>query len=375
MPVRVLDHHDRGIDQNADRQSEPSERHDVGGDAQERHRQERDDDRDRQDRDRHEGRAEVVEEDEDDEGDHDHFLDQRVLQGIDRSVNQLGAVVSDLELHARRKGCGELRDLRLRRLDDGENVLARSDDHDAADGLSLAVPIDDATAHLRPEMNRRDIGEIDGRACRDTRTDRDPPQVIQVLDVAPASHHVFAAGPLDHAPTDVAVGLLHGGQHIVESDSIRGELGRIDLDLVLLLESADRGDLGHARYRAEPVGEVPVLKRPQVRQRMPACLVHENVLEAPTHAGRVGSEVRVDSFGKLSSQAVQVLEHAAPGPVEVRAVLEDHVDVGEPEEGVAANGLDLGGRDESRDDWIGDLVLDQVGVLPLPVRVDDHLYV
>src|SRR5438093_3411474 len=108
---------------------------------------------------------------------------------------------------------------------------------------------------------------------------------------------------------------------------------------------------------------------------MLARLVHENVLEAPTHAGGVGSEGGVDASGKLTLQAVQVLQHAAPGPIEVRAVLEDHIDVGEPEKGVAANGLDLRSRDESGDNRIGDLVLDQVGVLPLPVRVDDDLHI
>ena len=375
MPVRVLDHHNRGVHQHADRQSEASERHDVGGDAQKRHRQKRDDDRDRQDRDRHEGRAEVVEEDEDYEGDHDHFLDQRVLQGIDRPVNQLGAVVSDFQFHARREGCGELRDLRLRRLDDGENVLARSDDHDAADGLSLAVPVHDATAHLRSEMDHCDVGEIDRRARRKACLEGDLLKVLQARDVAPAAHHVFAAGPLDHPPTDVAVGLLHGGQHIVESDSVRGKLGRIDLDLVLLLESADRGDFRDSRHGPKPVGEIPVLERPQVGERVPAGLVHEDVLEAPADARGVGAQVGVDVPRKLSLQAVQVLEHTASRPVQVRAVLEDHVDIGEAEEGVAANGLDLRRGDQGGDDRVRHLVLDQVGVLTLPVRVNDHLHI
>ncbi len=161
----------------------------------------------------------------------------------------------------------------------------------------------------------------------------------------------------------------------MESDTVRREPGRIDLDLILLLESADRGDLGDARHRSEPVGEVPILEGAKVRQRVLPGLVHENVLEAPAHAGRVGTEVRIDSFGKLAPQPVQVLKNAAARPVEVRSVLEDDVDVREAEEGVAADGLDLRGGDESRHNRIGDLILDQVRVLPLPVRVDDHLHV
>ena len=47
----------------------------------------------------------------------------------------------------------------------------------------------------------------------------------------------------------------------------------------------------------EPVGEVPVLKRPEIRQRMLPGLVDEDVLEAPADAGRVGAQVRVDACG------------------------------------------------------------------------------
>ena len=373
VPVRVLDHDDRCIDQDADRQSEPSERHDVGGDTQERHRKERDDDRDGQHGDRHQRRAEVVQEDQDDEGHDDHFLDQRALQSIDRPMDQFGPVVSDLELHPRRKGPGELRDFLLGRLDDGQDVFAGADHDDTADRFPFPVPVDDAAAHLGPEVNRRDVGEIDRRSRRDAGADWDPPQVVQVLDIAASAHHVFAAGPLDHAATDVAVRLLHRGQDVVESDPVGGKPARIDLHLILLLETADRGDLCHARHRAQPVGEVPVLERAQVRQRVPARPVHENVLEAPAHSGRVRTEVRVDPLGKLTPEPVQIFEHAAARPVEVRSVLKNDVDVREAEEGVAADGLDLRGGDERGDDRVRELVFDEVRVLALPVRVDDHL--
>ena len=137
-------------------------------------------------------------------------------------------------------------------------------------------------------------------------------KVLQARDVAPAAHHVFAAGPLDHPPTDVAVGLLHGGQHIVESDSVRGKLGRIDLDLVLLLESADRGDFRDSRHGPKPVGEIPVLERPQVGERVPAGLVHEDILEAPADARGIGAQVGVDVLRKLSLNSAKPKLREAP---------------------------------------------------------------
>ena len=39
LPVGVLDHHDRRVDQHADRERDAAERHDVGGDAEVVHRE------------------------------------------------------------------------------------------------------------------------------------------------------------------------------------------------------------------------------------------------------------------------------------------------------------------------------------------------
>ena len=59
-------------------------------------------------------------------------------------------------------------------------------------------------------------------------------------------------------------------------------------------------------------------------------------------------------------------------PVEIGAVLEDHVDEGVAEVGEAPDRLDLRRAQQRRDDRVGDLVLDDVRG-PVPARVDDDL--
>ena len=93
--------------------------------------------------------------------------------------------------------------------------------------------------------------------------------------------------------------------------------------------------------------------------------IHQRVLVDPPHAGGVRADLGAHSLRKSRQDLAQILEDAAARPVEVGAVLEDDVDVGEAEVGKAADGFHLGRTQESRDDRIGDLVLQDVGA-PVP---------
>ncbi len=145
-------------------------------------------------------------------------------------------------------------------------------------------------------------------------------------------------------------------------------------DLVLLLEAADRGDLGHSRHRLQRVAQRPVLEGAQLVQRVRAGAVHQRVLEDPAHAGGIGTQLRRYPLGQPGLDLGEVLEHPRARPVDVGAVLEDHVHVGEAEVGEAANRLDLRRAEQRGDDRVGDLVFDDVG-RAVPARVDDDLRV
>ncbi len=120
---------------------------------------------------------------------------------------------------------------------------------------------------------------------------------------------------------------------------------------------------------------MPVLERAQLGQGVPAGPVDEDVLKAPADTGRVGPELRRDACRQLAGHPAHVFQDPAPSPVEVGAVIEDHVDQREAEERVGPHRLDARRREQLGDDRVGDLVLDDVGAAVFPRRVDDHLNV
>ena len=101
--VRVFDHHHRRIDHGADGDGDAAQRHDVGVDALVMHDDEGDQDAQRQRDDGHEGRAQVKQEHEADQRHDDEFLDQLVVEIVDRALDQAGAVVGRDDLDARRQ--------------------------------------------------------------------------------------------------------------------------------------------------------------------------------------------------------------------------------------------------------------------------------
>ena len=91
----VLDHDDRVVDHQADRQDQAAERQRVDREAEGRHHRERGDQRDRDRQHRDDRGAEALEEHEHDDHDQDERLDQRVLDLLDVLVHVVGRVVDD----------------------------------------------------------------------------------------------------------------------------------------------------------------------------------------------------------------------------------------------------------------------------------------
>ena len=81
------------------------------------------------------------------------------------------------------------------------------------------------------------------------------------------------------------------------------------------------------RHARQPVAQVPVLEAPEIGERVPSRVVDQRVLVDPADAGGIGADGRIDARRQLSADTLQVFDDAAAGPVDVRAVIEDHVDV------------------------------------------------
>jgi hypothetical protein len=181
-----------------------------------------------------------------------------------------------------------------------------------------------------------------------------------------------APGQLDQPAAHVVVTSAHGFDDRVERQLVGGEARGIYGDLVLAHLAAYRRNLGDAGHALDRVAQEPVLVAAQLIARVLTGAVDQRILKDPADARRVGAKLGLHPRGKLGSNLRQVFENARPRPVDVGAVLEDDIDVAEAEVRVAADGLDLGGTEERRDDRVGDLVLENVGTA-VPARVDDHL--
>jgi hypothetical protein len=101
--VRVLDDDHCGIDERADGDGDPAERHDVRVDAEQAHGNEREDHRRGQREDRDHRARDVPEKQKDDERDDQHLDQKLVFQRVNRGGDQLRAVVRRHDLHAFRQ--------------------------------------------------------------------------------------------------------------------------------------------------------------------------------------------------------------------------------------------------------------------------------
>ena len=314
----------------------------------------------------------MPEEDEDHRA-HDHELvAQRSAERVDRAGNQRRAVVRRDDLDAGRQG-----DLREAPLDAGDHVERVGpephDDH-AAHRFPLAVEVDEPAAQLGPEVYPGDVAETDRRAGA-VGAHGHAAEIVDRLDVAAPAHHVLGAAELEEASAHLVVRAADRVDHVAQRQVVGEQRRRVDLDLVLLDEAAHRGDLGHPRHAGERVAQRPVLQRAQLGERVPPAAVDERVLVDPADAGGVGPELGGHPRGQPAADALEVLEHAAAGPVEVGAVLEDDVDEGVAEHRLAAHVLDARCGDHRGDDRVGDLVFHCVGAPSRPIGEHDHLHV
>ena len=372
--VGLLDDDDRRVHHRADRHRDPAERHDVGRDVHRPHGDERQQDGDRNREDRDERARDVPEEDQDDEAHDRELLHQRVPEGIDRPVDEVRAIVGADDLHPGREGPSHLLELPLDALDDLEGILSMPHHDHAADCFAVAIQLDEPAPEVGTEMDATDVADQDRRPAA-VRPDGDLLDVLDRAHVAPAADQVFGPIELDQAAADLVVRPPDRLDDVAERQPVAEERRRVDLDLVLLHEAADRGDLGHAVDARQPVAQVPVLERAQVGERVLPAAVDEGVLVYPPHTRRVGPEAGADALRQPAGDALHVLEDAAPRPVEVRAVLEHDVDERVAEHRFAADILDAWRGDHRRDDRVGDLVLHDVRAAPGPVGEDDHLHV
>ncbi len=275
-------------------------------------------------------------------------LDDLVLQGVDAPVDEVGSVIGDHYLHSGRQRRRDVAaDLLLDPLDDVEHVLAEAHDHDAARHLALTVEIGDPAPDLRAHLHIRHVFHEDGCAVL-IRAQGDILQIPCAFDVASAADHVLGAGEFEQPAFHIEVARSYGVHDLVQGDVVRFQPHGVDIDLILLHEAADGGYLGDARHAFQAEFHGVVLDGAEVCKVEPAGLVLQDIGEPPAEARCIRSEHGIDTRWNPVLYSLDVFQDPAAGPVDVRALIEDYVDKGRPEEGESPDGLDSRGSEQGR---------------------------
>src|SRR5262249_46852480 len=93
---------------------------------------------------------------------------------------------------------------------------------------------------------------------------------------------------------------------------------------VLLDETTDAGDFSNALCLGDPVAEVPILNSPQLGEALLRAADH--VLIDPSDASRIRPEAGCNPRRQSPRRGTEIFKHPRACPVEVGAVLEDHID-------------------------------------------------
>ncbi len=244
MPIAVLHHHNRGIDKNTDSQSDAAKGHDVRRNTEEIDRDKRDKNRDRQSKNGDQRGTEVKQEDDDDEADNDGLFEQIALESGYRIVDEAGTIIARDNLHSGWKRRRDISELLLYPFDDIQRIHTLPHDDDAANSLSLTVPLGDAFSNVRAKGHAAEITQQNRSSVFAAHGDR--LKIIERLQVAEAANHVLRSAQIEHPATYFVRARLHPVDDHRERDVVGQQLVRIEPYLVLLHIPANARNLRDA---------------------------------------------------------------------------------------------------------------------------------
>ena len=246
----AFDNHDGVVDHDADRQHDGEEGGEVHGEAERRHGGEGSDDGDRHGGRRDQHRAPVLQEDQDHDEDEHRRLDQRLVDLLDRLIDERRRVERDLEHEPLGKLLGELPHAPVDRGLHAERVRAgRLEDRDA--GGRPAVDLEDLSVALRAKLDPADIGEPRDR--RAVGFDDDIGELLGVGKAARDRHGVLKRLAVRRRRAaelpgrDLLTLLLQRLRDIGGGKPARLQLFRIEPDADRILTGAEDLDVAHAR--------------------------------------------------------------------------------------------------------------------------------
>ena len=120
---------------------------------------------------------------------------------------------------------------------------------------------------------------------------------------------------------------------------------------------------------------MPVLQAPQVGKAESAALIDDGIFVDPSCARCIGANRRMHILWQTPAYLLQVFDDPRARPVEICAVLKNHIDVGVPEHRLRAHGFHMRCGQKAGDDRIGYLVLDHIRGFAGPACMNNHLHI
>jgi hypothetical protein len=199
---------------------------------------------------------------------------------VERTGDQVGAVVEDFELDVGRQGPANLLELLLGRGDDAAAVFAADHHHHAGHRLAAAVASHGTLPGQRADSHAADVTDQD-RHAPGWAADDHSRDVVDAAEQRLATDESLLAVLDDVAAAGARVVAVEGREHLAERDAVRRHAIGVDLDLIALRKAAVAVDVGHSRHRPHHRSHVPLQDAAEVHQASlrPAELELENLAE------------------------------------------------------------------------------------------------
>ena len=204
VPLDVLDHDDRVVHDEADREHDREDRQQVQAEAEREHDDRRADQRDRHRDERHERRAHRAHEQEHDQADDQDRLGQRLRDLLQRVLHEHGRVVGEPHLDVRAAASARMRSISARSRCATSISFTPTSGQTPRYTASLLVVLGDHVGLFGAQLDARDVAQAHDRAVA-----VGDDQVLELLDRAQVG--VREQVDLD----EVALRLADGGEVVV----------------------------------------------------------------------------------------------------------------------------------------------------------------
>ena len=356
MAMDVLHHHDRVVDHEPDRQHHRQQRQKIEAESHHQHQRANADQRQWNGDDGNDHRTERRQEQEDHHDDDEYGLPQRLLDLVDRRLNEFGGIVGHLHLHRRRQVTLELRKQRTNALDQRQRVALRRRLHSDEDGV-LAVEGNAGIGALGRQFDGGDV--LDPHEAAVLGFDDHALELVEVAQVGVGG---------DVRDDEVALGLAGGGLEVVggnrRRDIVRRHAAPGHLDRIepqphrkgLPTENVGRRHAVDGRqHRLHHAGEIVRYRRTRELLAGEAEIHHGGGL-----AGGLGDDRVVGFLGNQIFDRIHLGENFGQRLVGVEVQLDVDLDRAGPQHRRRGDIVDAFGRGDRLLDRRGDEALNQI---------------